>query len=44
MEIVRKIHDAYLNHREEIEFSTGSKRVKVKLNDVYPEGIIRKDY
>lgn len=44
MEIVKRIHEAYQNHREEVEFTTGLRKVRVRLADVCPEGIIRKDY
>lgn len=41
-EIMRRIHEGYRQQLEEIEFSSGERRVKVKLGDVFPGGIIIK--
>ncbi len=40
-EIMRKIEDAQQRHLSVVEFSIPTKRVKIKVTDVEPQGVMR---
>ena len=40
-EIMRQIREAYIKGTNQVVFSSGSKRVRINLNRLSPEGLMR---
>jgi len=40
-DIMRKLQEAYAQHKEVIEFSHNHKKVAVRISNLHPEGLMR---